>query len=593
MSLDTLNEAIDELGPIRKDFDRHPATGAPMVTHPTDTTKSGAPKRVQYGRPSGHGNRLEDRSRLEAWKMGKVARGVAITPALVATIASLDLDDKADVKRLNAAAQQAIEAAQGNAAADIGTALHRITERVDLGTLALTDVPEVFKADVEALLAAREAAGLSVVEGMVEVHCVCDELRLAGTFDRVLTDGTQSHYIADLKTGKDVEGKQVGISVQLATYSRSMLYDVETGKRSPLEVHQGRGIIEHLPAGSGTCTLYVVDLAGGWDLAVLADKVKAEARRRDLFGPFVGGGTTSTTGTAEVVGSVEDNQPSATTPDSDSGEAADREAAAGDESPSATPSPESPTLAAVQHEADTAWALNRCDAVREAGHLRTLHTAWPEDTPKPGAVRKGEAWTPEQLDRVIEALDRTEARWEMPFGTERPSVTAARTAEAIEAEPAKVHTLPHPDDNSDEQASDDNVRALRRILESFLADEEYRPRGEAVLRWGSEALRQSRPFAMGDPDAERPTTTSERRYRICLAALDCATELLHPTHDEPEFGVRLALATVIGEDLQPTWTTGAVLGSLTTEQAIRLADIASTHRSSILEDGTPQLTAAA
>lgn len=592
MTLDALNEAIDELGPVRKDFDRHPSTGAPMVTHPTDTTKAGAPKRVQYGRPSGHGNRLEDRSRLEAWKMAKVARGVAITPALVATIASLDPDDPDDKRKLNAAAQQAIEAAQGNAAADIGTALHRITERVDLGELELSKVPEVFKADVEALLLAREAAGLSVVHGMVEVHCVCDELRLAGTFDRVLTDGTESHYIADLKTGKDVEGKQVGISVQLATYSRSMLYHVETGERSLLNVRQDFGIIEHLPAGSGTCTLYVVDLAGGWDLAVLADKVKAEARRRDLFGPFVGGGTTSTAGTAEVVGSVEDNQPSATTPDTsvEHGSAPDQPAV---EAVPPSASTAGATLAAVQHEADTAWALNRCDAIREAGHLRTLHAAWPEDAAKPAAVRKGEAWTPEQLEQVIDALDRTEGRWEMPFGTERPSVTAGRNVERVEAEQPKVHQLPHPDDNSDEQASDDNVRTLRRLLASFLADEEYEAKGRAVLRWGTEAARQGRPFAMGDPDADRPSTTSERRYRICLAALDCASDLYDPELDPADAAVRLALAMVIGEELQPAWTTGAVLGSLTTEQAIRLADIASTYRASTLEDGTPQLTAAA
>ena len=38
--------------------------------------------------------------------------------------------------------------------------------------------------------------------------------------------------------------------------------------------------------------------------------------------------------------------------------------------------------------------------------------------------------------------------------------------------------------------------------------------------------------------------------------------------------MRAALTMAIGEDLQPAWSTGAVLGSLTFPQAQRLAEIA-------------------
>ena len=65
---------------------------------------------------------------------------------------------------------------------------------------------------------------------------------------------------------------------------------------------------------------------------------------------------------------------------------------------------------------------------------------------------------------------------------------------------------------------------------------------------------------------------TQRTYAINLAALRCATHLWDA--DDPDALTRAALTLAIGGDLQPSWLTGAVLGSLTIDQATRLEDIA-------------------
>ena len=55
-------------------------------------------------------------------------------------------------------------------------------------------------ADVAATHAALEAAGLTVVADMHERIVVHDQLRIAGTFDVLVTDGTET-FVADFKTG--------------------------------------------------------------------------------------------------------------------------------------------------------------------------------------------------------------------------------------------------------------------------------------------------------------------------------------------------------------------------------------------------------
>ena len=158
-----------------------------------------------------------------------------------------------------------------------------MTERVDRGEVF--EIPEPHKSDVEAYSAALAEAGITV--DLIEMVGICSDLGVAGTFDRVVTfEGKQ--YIADLKTGRSLDYSWSTIAVQLAIYANaSTIYDVATGTHSPMpEVDQERAIVFHLPAGSGTCTLYWVDIEAGWRGALLAQEVRAWRKVEGLGQPL-------------------------------------------------------------------------------------------------------------------------------------------------------------------------------------------------------------------------------------------------------------------------------------------------------------------
>jgi hypothetical protein len=589
MTLDALNDAIEAA----------PASTAPrMYRKQYAVIPPGGTKITGYARSTTVAKTLDDTSNLDKWGKRMVAIGMTRRPDLLST-AALHTADTPDAKReLDAVCEQAHIAGGGTVRRDQGTAIHKMME------LAHTDpsyvIPELHRPEVEAVNAALSGHGLEVVPEFSEMLCVLDAHQLAGRPDLVVrSTSCGTLYVADLKTGASVDYSQLAWSVQFAIpanadnrYVQGPASDGSEDERHPMpELSRDTAIILHIQPGGTLCDVYDLDIAKGYEALDVAMEVRrlrslGKSKRTPLLVArnIAGGGDEQATAGAVVT-------PAPVTP-----EGGDTTTTAGSVGPVDDPSDAATLgpLPAILHEADTAWVLNRVDVIREAGHIRTLNGCWPDGIAKPGDIRKGAAtWSAADLDAITDALYLTEARWEMHFGEQRPSLTAARAEEAREAEKPVRPTLANPGDMDDEQASDDNVRTLRRMLHAYLSDEQYEANGRAVLRWGADAARQGRAFAMGDPDAMPPSITSERRYRICLAALDCAVELLHPTHADPEFGVRAALALVIGEELQPTWTTGAVLGSLTTTQAIRLSEITATHRASILEDGTPQLTAVA
>ena len=117
----------------------------------------------------------------------------------------------------------------------------------------------------------------------VEQFTVLDELKIGGTPDRVVEyDGQR--YIADVKTGS-IEYGAGAIAMQLAVYAHSRLYNLRTGERTPLDVHQDRAVVIHLPAGTGTCTLHWVDITAGWEAVQHATWVRAWRARRNLIAP--------------------------------------------------------------------------------------------------------------------------------------------------------------------------------------------------------------------------------------------------------------------------------------------------------------------
>ena len=221
---------------------------------------------------------LDDEFGLTKWRQRMVATGVAKRPDLLAQVAACQPDETA---RLDSLCRDAVEAAGATSSANLGSALHSFCQRIDEGE-DLSIVPETWRPDVVAYRAAMEEAGLTV-EGIERV-CVIPELTVAGTFDRTVIEKSGRRYILDLKTGKTLQYSWPSISIQLALYSRaSTLYDADTGQHTPMpDVDQETGIVAHLPAGTGTCEIYAVDLVKGWEGALMADRVRTW-RKRDTF----------------------------------------------------------------------------------------------------------------------------------------------------------------------------------------------------------------------------------------------------------------------------------------------------------------------
>jgi hypothetical protein len=234
--------------------------GRPMIMPPKGT------KRVAYRRATTFVGCLDDTNGLRKWMSRQVAFGMGQRKDLVLAAAAADPSDK---KKIGEIADKAAEHAKGVAgdAAETGTALHSLTERIDRG-LPLGVVPSEYQADIEAY----RAATASIEYVGIETFRVHDDWKVAGTADRIgIINGRPT--IMDIKTGSiDYPHK---MAMQLAMYARSVPYDIATDKRitdaEPIDLNHG--IIIHLPAGQGRCDLYEIDIAVGWGACLIARQV--------------------------------------------------------------------------------------------------------------------------------------------------------------------------------------------------------------------------------------------------------------------------------------------------------------------------------
>ena len=229
--------------------------------------KGGAP--VPHTRATTWASTLDDRYGLERWSRRTVALGLARRPDLVAQVAAAR-DDERDT--LDGLCEAALEAGGSSTSANLGTALHRFAERVDLGEDVA--MPEAWAADIGAYRHALTDAGITVEA--VEGTCVIDALTIVGTFDR-LVRWRDRRLVMDLKTGQTLDYSWPSIAVQLALYAHAdRLYNIDTGEHSPMpEVDRTLGLVAHVPAGQGRCELIAVDLEAGWRGALLARDVRA------------------------------------------------------------------------------------------------------------------------------------------------------------------------------------------------------------------------------------------------------------------------------------------------------------------------------
>ena len=259
---------------------------------------------------------IDDKSNLNTWDKRMVLIGAAMKPELLNGVLDLDKDDPEDKRRLNIIAERLKDISGANDKREKGTHLHALTEAVDAGVV----LPESTSAEDVADMAAYMIETLDLTVIHAERLVVVNELKVAGTPDRISHyEGpgptgrlVKGNYVADVKTGA-VEYGALKFAMQIAIYSRGEFYDASlfpvdvNDKKAfaawkktefPAElavtaytpqsvpVNQRWGIVMHLPAGEGVCTLYWVDLAIGWRLAKLALKIRAARGTKKAMLPW-------------------------------------------------------------------------------------------------------------------------------------------------------------------------------------------------------------------------------------------------------------------------------------------------------------------
>lgn len=341
--------------------------GRPLII-PADGGKA-----IAYGRFSSHGSVLEDKFALEKWKIRTSAIGLTKREDLYAQLAACPPEDS---KRIDEIMSQALEAGGGSVGANLGTALHEFTQRLDVGEITLDDIGEPWRTDIQAYVDTMKANNLTVIPELVEVNLVNDMLELAGTADRFFRHPELGVICADIKTGKQISKNPLAYAVQLSAYAHSVLYDIETGKRK--RIHEDLilhvGYIIHIPANQGRCDIYEVDMLDAMEAARLARTVKQWQKRTDLVRPL-------------------NPAPKA------------RKKA---EKPAEKPSE---ALVSVVNLERNEWLRGRLQPVMEACKAE-LVALWPDGVLTPS---KAEHWTDLEIDRIVEIIATLEREHELGF----------------------------------------------------------------------------------------------------------------------------------------------------------------------------------
>lgn len=261
-------------------------------------------KPVPYTRPSTMAKWLDNQAGLINWKASMAMVGMAKSRPIQARVAAIVARTESDAYRENKTAlkelvESAAQIAQAQGRADLGTAVHEFTELLDAGTLDWAYVPEALKAPLDAYRETMQ--DFTTVD--TEVFVAVDEdnngkpIRGAGSLDRLIRHPEFGVCVADIKTGTDEPKYPLGVTTQVAIYSRGKRYrdakfhgspDFDDGTpnvdstawRKPLhdDLNTTTGILIHLPLERRECTLYALDLTAGWESLLLGHRVQ-EARR--------------------------------------------------------------------------------------------------------------------------------------------------------------------------------------------------------------------------------------------------------------------------------------------------------------------------
>lgn len=262
----------------------------------------GGGKATAYTRASTLGKAIDDTYNLNRWIVRAVVLGMSRRPELVARAAAVATNEGADRAVLDGIGDEAKTAGGGDRGANIGTALHKLSERRDAGE-NLSYLPSD-------LMSAMDFYGqwMELFEVLAtETFVACDQLQTAGTFDRVvrlLVDLEFQHHtlgrvvipagtilVVDLKTGKLESAKYWGptYGVQQVVYACGDPYT--PAGRITWEQLLGEGVVPstrwalllHVPADSPQDTgLVIVDLDAAAAMADLCLDIR-EARKSKIL----------------------------------------------------------------------------------------------------------------------------------------------------------------------------------------------------------------------------------------------------------------------------------------------------------------------
>lgn len=269
-------------------------------------------KRKGYTRCSSAAKTVEDTFNLEKWARRNIAYGLAYDSSLVARVIAIGGEPstwgKTEKDAVNAILEAADGVAKAHKRADIGTAVHHLTHRLDRGE-TVNGGP--YQADLDAYWDTMNEANIVAEECFIECRMVNDDLEMAGTADRIVWT-EHGFRIADIKTGSTVDFGSLGWAAQLAAYAGGVLYDTVTEERLETpDIDREVGLIIHLPAGEGRCTIYEVNIAAGLEAARLANDIRAIRKASKIWL------TPLTTSTSSSAAPTSTTSPSASTaPDS-------------------------------------------------------------------------------------------------------------------------------------------------------------------------------------------------------------------------------------------------------------------------------------
>ena len=243
----------------------------------------GGGKAVPYTRISTLSKALSDTTGLANWKIRMTVKGAVLRHDLLA-LAQAAVHNSDD-RRLDKIAQEMLDAAGSSSKANIGTALHQFAEAHDRGELPL--VPPEYQQVMEHYRRVTEPLQMLGSEKFV----VNDELKAAGSFDRVVRLPDGRIVVADIKTGANEPKYPLPACIQIATYAHGTVYDhnmavPRKGTLADFGVDQSVGLMIHLPADGSGCFLHLLDLEAGWLAAQRATWVRSANKDRSIIKPF-------------------------------------------------------------------------------------------------------------------------------------------------------------------------------------------------------------------------------------------------------------------------------------------------------------------